>query len=104
MAIVVPSSALCMRVTMLCARVPRRRHGAPPGERAGFRVEDDLPRALAKDGGVDPKALAWLLVDFPVRPLPQMLLPLTEPELLAFRDELRDRMKRLSLPDGRDRA
>jgi hypothetical protein len=68
-------------------------------ERAGFRVEDDLPRALEKDGGVDPGTLAWLLVDFPVRPLPQMLLPLTEPELLAFRDELRDRMKRLSLPE-----
>ncbi len=69
-------------------------------ERAGFRVEDDLPRALAKDGGVDPGTLAWLLVDFPVRPLPQMLLPLTELELLAFRDELRDRMKRLSLPSA----
>jgi len=36
-------------------------------EKAGFRVEDALPHALAKDGGATPATLAWLLseIDIP---------------------------------------
>ena len=33
-------------------------------ERAGYRVEDDLPLALQKDAGIDPGILAWLLGRF----------------------------------------
>jgi hypothetical protein len=67
-------------------------------ERAGFPVENDLPLALKKDAGIDPGTLAWLLSQFPVRPLPEMLVPLEEQELLRFRDDLRDRLKRLAVP------
>lgn len=68
-------------------------------ERAGFPPERDLPLALRKDGGMDPAILAWLLGQFPVKPLPVMLQPLTEAELLTFRDALRERFRRIAVPD-----
>jgi hypothetical protein len=68
-------------------------------ERAGFPPEHDLDLALRKDGGIDPAVLAWLLREFPVEPLPRMLVPLTVDELRAYRDELRERFRRLAVPD-----
>lgn len=67
-------------------------------ERAGFKPEDDLELALQKDAGIDPAVLAWLLRDFPVEPLPKMLCPLTVDELRAYRDDLRERLRRLAVP------
>jgi hypothetical protein len=67
-------------------------------DRAGYPPERDLDLALRKDAGIDPGVLAWLLGQFPVRPLPQMLVPLTEDELTAFRDRLRERLRSLALP------
>lgn len=66
-------------------------------ERAGYRVEEDLPLALRKDGGIDPGVLAWLLGQFPVAPLPMMLSPLNRDELAAFREELRERFRKIAL-------
>ena len=42
--------------------------------------------------------IAWLLGQFPVEPLPVMLIALDSRELLAFRDDLRERFRRLSSP------
>jgi hypothetical protein len=70
-------------------------------DRAGFPPEQDLTLALRKDAGIDAGVLAWLLGQFPTRPLPQMLVPLTEAELRAFRDGLRERLRRLAVPEGR---
>jgi hypothetical protein len=67
-------------------------------ERSGFVPEHDLRLALLKDTGMDPGILAWLLKDFPVQPLPQMLVPLSVEELSSYRDALSERLKRLSLP------
>jgi hypothetical protein len=67
-------------------------------ERAGHPPEADLPLALRKDAGVDPGVLAWLLRDFPTAPLPRMLVPLTEQDLVGYRDELAERFRRLSVP------
>jgi len=67
-------------------------------ERSGYPPEQDLALALQKDTGMDPGILAWLLKDFPVRPLPQMLIVLTIDELLRYRDDLAERLKRFSLP------
>ena len=67
-------------------------------EKAGFPPEADLGNALRKDAGIDPGVLAWLLRDFPTRPLPTMLLPLTEQELTDFRDDLAVRFKAVTLP------
>ena len=67
-------------------------------ERAGFPADEDLPLALKKDAGVDPAVMGWLLDQFPVEPLPLMLSPLTADELRAFRDELRERLRRLARP------
>jgi len=67
-------------------------------DRAGFPPERDLALALQKDAGIDPGVLAWLLRDFPVSPMPRMLVPLTEQELARFRDELAERFRRVATP------
>jgi hypothetical protein len=67
-------------------------------DRAGHPPERDIPLALRKDAGIDPGVLAWLLGQFPVEPLPIMLVPLDARQLRAFRDHLRERFRRLTLP------
>jgi hypothetical protein len=67
-------------------------------DRAGFPPEADLPFALQKDAGIDPATLAWLLREFPVRPLPAMLVALEEDELRRFRDALAERFRSLAVP------
>jgi len=67
-------------------------------DRAGFRTEGDLDNALKKDAGLDPAILAFLLRDFPVQPMPQMLIPLGVDELRIFRDELAERLRCVSVP------
>jgi Nucleotidyl transferase AbiEii toxin, Type IV TA system len=67
-------------------------------DRSGFPPEKDLALALRKDGGIDPGILGWLLSAFPVAPLPTMLVPLTEAELRAFRDDLGGRFRQLAAP------
>jgi hypothetical protein len=69
-------------------------------DRAGYPPEADMPLALRKDGGIDPGVLAWLLGQFPIDPLPMMLVPLTREELSAFRDALRERLRRAAVPDS----
>lgn len=69
-------------------------------DRAGFPPEADLSLALQKDAGIDPGVLAWLLGQYPTGPLPMMLCPLTEQELRQFRDELRERFRKLTVPEG----
>jgi hypothetical protein len=66
--------------------------------RAGFPPENDLALAARKDAGIDPGVLAWLLRQFPVTPLPLMLVPLSSDELAAFRDDLAERMRKVAVP------
>jgi nucleotidyltransferase AbiEii toxin of type IV toxin-antitoxin system len=66
-------------------------------DRAGYPPENDLALALRKDAGLDPGVLAWLLGEFPVAPLPLMLTPITSDELRAYRDDLRERLRRLAV-------
>lgn len=66
-------------------------------DRIGYAPERDLALALRKDAGIDPGVLAWLLGDFPCEPLPTMLMPLTAYELRQFRDDLRERFRRLAV-------
>jgi Nucleotidyl transferase AbiEii toxin, Type IV TA system len=67
-------------------------------ERSGYPPEQDLPLAIQKDTGMDPGILAWLLRDFPVQPLPQMLIPLSADQLSSYRNELAERLRKFSLP------
>lgn len=67
-------------------------------DQAGHPPEEDLELALRKDAGIDPGILAWLLSSFPVEPLPAMLLPLSVEDLLRFRKDLAERLRRLSIP------
>lgn len=69
-------------------------------DRAGYPPESDLALAIAKDGSIDPGVLAWLLGQFPVEPLPQMLELLLPGELEVFRDALAERLRRLAVPES----
>lgn len=69
-------------------------------DRAGHPPELDLEHALKKDAGLDPSILAWLLKDFPVEPLPQMIDPFTTDDLSEFRRQLAERLKALAQPKG----
>ncbi len=66
-------------------------------DKAGFPPELDLEIALRKDAGIDPGVLAWLLAQFPTRPLPEMLEPLTPDQLETFRDALAEKLRRGSI-------
>lgn len=67
-------------------------------DRAGFAPEKDLELASRKDAGIDPGILAWLLGQFPVAPLPTMLVPVSVEDLEKYRADLRDRFRRLAIP------
>lgn len=69
-------------------------------DRAGFPPEKDLALALRKNAGIDPGVLVWLLGEFPVEPLPRMLTELSPDELARFRNELRERLRRVIVPEG----
>jgi hypothetical protein len=62
-------------------------------DQAGFPPERDLEIASRKDAGIDPGVMAWLLAQFPTRPLPVMLVPLTAEQLVEFRDALAERLR-----------
>lgn len=66
-------------------------------ERAGFSLETQLPAAARKDAGIDPGTLAWLLQTFPVEPLPVMLEPFDSERLRKYRDDLAERLRRLTV-------
>ncbi len=63
-------------------------------DRAGYPPDQDLEIALRKDAGIDPGVLAWLLSQFPLRPLPTMVEPFALEELESFRDQLAERFRR----------
>jgi hypothetical protein len=71
-------------------------------DRAGHPPERDLEIASRKDAGIDPGVLSWLLGQFPLQPMPRMLTDLTEDQLASFRAELRERLRRLAVPDSTD--
>jgi hypothetical protein len=69
-------------------------------ERNGYRVEEALGHALAKDGGCTPATLAWLLSEALIddgAPLPGGLSPAT---LRAYVRDLVKRLRRLAVPPG----
>jgi hypothetical protein len=71
-------------------------------DRSGYPPERDLALALRKDAGIDPGILAWLLMQFPVEPLPVMLQSLSREELQDFRADLRERFRRMAVPPARE--
>jgi hypothetical protein len=99
---IVPADELDLRVNKLTCLLsrsePRDLVDLLFLDRAGYAPEADLPLALRKDAGIDPGILAWLLGEFPVTPLPVMLESLDVQHLQAFRDDLRERFRRLALP------
>lgn len=67
-------------------------------ERAGFRIEDALPAALAKDGGCTPATLAWLLSEIRIPDGAVLPAQATPAELRVFVDDLIVRLRAAALP------
>ncbi|MDQ3369153.1 MAG: nucleotidyl transferase AbiEii/AbiGii toxin family protein [Myxococcota bacterium] len=67
-------------------------------ERAGYRVEDALPAALAKDGGCTPATIAWLLSEIEIPDGLGLPAGVTPSELRAFVADLIVRLRRAALP------
>lgn len=67
-------------------------------DRAGFRVEDAIAFAQAKDGGVTPAQLRWVLGQVTIRDDARLPADVSVAELRAFVDELRERLARLAFP------
>lgn len=70
-------------------------------ERAGFRIDDALPAAMQKDGGLTPAQLAAVLSEW--RLGADALLPggVSVAELDAYRRELIPRLTRMAFPGPR---
>jgi len=67
--------------------------------RVGHNLEQAITNAQAKDTGVEPATLAWILGQIRVRSIPPtVLLPLTAAELQAFIDGLAAELARKSFP------
>lgn len=67
-------------------------------ERAGYRVEDALPAALAKDGGCTPATLAWLLSEVSIPDGLHLPAELNPGDLRDFIADLIVRLRRAALP------
>jgi hypothetical protein len=67
-------------------------------ERAGHRVEDSLVDAHAKDGGVTPATLAWVLSQLTVADNAELPGSVPVEELRGFIDDLQRRLRALAFP------
>lgn len=67
-------------------------------ERAGYRVEDALPDALAKDGGCTPATLAWLLSEVSIPDGVELPAGVTPTELREYVTGLIVRLRRAAHP------
>lgn len=67
-------------------------------ERRGFRVEEALDEANAKDGGCTPATLAFLLSEWPIPDNVKLPPGYSADELRAFKDSLAERLIRVALP------
>jgi hypothetical protein len=66
--------------------------------RAGFSVEDALPLAIRKDGGLTPAQLAWVLSEIEIGDDASIPGGVTPGELREFIADLIDRLARASFP------
>lgn len=67
-------------------------------ERAGYRIEDFLDAALAKDGGCTPATLAWLLSEMRISDPARLPGGVDGRELAAWIGELVVRLRRAAAP------
>ncbi len=67
-------------------------------ERSGLRIEEALPRAALKDGGVTPGQLAWVLSQIRIGDDARLPAGVTPSDLRRFLADLQVRLGRLSFP------
>jgi hypothetical protein len=67
-------------------------------ERVGFRVEDALAAAQAKDAACTPATLAWVLSQVPVADGTQIPADLSAAEVRTFIADLSARLRRAAFP------
>jgi aryl-alcohol dehydrogenase-like predicted oxidoreductase len=67
-------------------------------EKAGYRIEAALPKAIAKDAGCTPAALAWVISEIRIPDGARLPGGVTAAELRAFLADLQKRLRRAALP------
>jgi hypothetical protein len=67
-------------------------------EKAGLRIEEVLPDAMRKDGGLTPAQLAWVLSELRIGDDARIPGNLSAAELRAALESLIDRLTRLAVP------
>jgi predicted nucleotidyltransferase component of viral defense system len=67
-------------------------------ERQGFKVEEALPAALAKDGGCTPAALAWVLSEIAIPDAALLPGAVTPADLRRFVADLVVRLRQAAFP------
>jgi len=67
-------------------------------ERSGLKIEDALPRAAQKDGGVTPGQLAWVLSQIHIGDDARLPAGVSPVELRRFLTDLQVRLGRISFP------
>lgn len=70
-------------------------------EQRGYRVEDALPAAMRKDGGLSVEVLAWVLQEFPRLSAADLPEDIAVADLEAYRRALIDRLARMAFPGPR---
>lgn len=84
--------------TLLSRSEPRDLFDVFALDRAGFRVEDAVPLAARKDGGLTPAQLSWVLSEITVGDDAEVPAGLTAADLRTFLSELQTRLGRLAWP------
>lgn len=67
-------------------------------ERAGYRVEDAVPRANQKDGGLTPAQLGWVLSQISIGDGAVLPAGLSPADARAFLVDLQNRLRRMAFP------
>ncbi|NOU33011.1 MAG: nucleotidyl transferase AbiEii/AbiGii toxin family protein [Polyangiaceae bacterium] len=94
-----PAEILANKLTALAGRMEERDIiDVMYLERAGYRVEDALPGALAKDGGATPATLAWLLSEVSIPEGAKLPAETPPAEARAFIADMIVRLRRCALP------
>jgi predicted nucleotidyltransferase component of viral defense system len=98
----VPEDILANKLTALLSRAEERDLvDVWYLERSGFRVEDALEAARAKDGGCTPAALAWVLSEVSIPDDARIPGDVSVDELRRFLADVIVRLRRSAAPDRR---
>lgn len=98
-----PEEILANKLCTLLSRTePRDLVDVYELERAGYRIEDALPLAARKDGGLTPAVLAWILSQIEIGEEAALPGGVPAADIRVFLEDLISRLTRLGFPEKGD--